>query len=155
MSVSELKKYGLEVMRPEEVDQFLETQQVGVMGIEGGGNPYLLPLSYGYDGEDSLYFTYLLGESSEKEELTQRAETGTFLVYKVDTMFNWESVLLEGEFSRVPASHWSDLQEILANVWRPEIFRTAETSRNVAIYQFEITEANGIKHTGLAPAYQQ
>lgn len=154
MSVSELKKYGLEELREEEVFTFLETQQVGVLGIDGERRPYLLPLSYGYDGEESLYFTYLLGETSEKEELTERAESGTFLVYKVDTLFNWESVLLEGDLSRVPQSQWTDLEEILAGVWRPEIFRTGKTSRNVAIYEFEIAEANGIKHTGLAPGYQ-
>lgn len=154
MSVSELKKYGLEELREEEVYHFLETQEVGVLGLAGGRRPYLLPLSYGYDGGESLYFTYLLGETSEKEELTERAESGTFLVYKVDTLFNWESVLLEGDLSRVPQSQWTNLEEILADVWRPEIFRTAETSRNLAIYEFEIAEANGIKHTGLAPGYQ-
>jgi nitroimidazol reductase NimA-like FMN-containing flavoprotein (pyridoxamine 5'-phosphate oxidase superfamily) len=154
MTTEELKRYGLENMRREEIDAFLETQSLGVLGLPGEHAPYLVPLSFAFDGEDVLYFTYLLGDESKKERLTETRESARFLVYSADTMFNWESVLLEGAFEVVPPSEWGDLTEELEDVWRPEIFKSADTSRNVKIYAFEIIDSSGIKHTGLPSQYK-
>lgn len=154
MTTDELKRYGLEEMREDEIDQFLEVQSIGVLGLPGETQPYLLPLSYGYDGDDSLYFVYVLGGESRKEQLTETAESAQFLVYSADTLFNWESVLLDGTFEKLPPSEWGEIAELLEDTWRPEIFRTANTSRNVKIYRFEVTDASGIKHTGLSPQFQ-
>ena len=102
MTTEELKRYGLENMRREEIDAFLETQSLGVLGLPGERAPYLVPLSFAFDGESTLYFTYLLGDESEKERLTEATERARFLIYSADTLFNWESVLLEGTFDVVP-----------------------------------------------------
>lgn len=149
MTVSELERYGLETMGRAEIDAFLDSQSVGVLGLSADPVPYLLPLSFGYDGE-SLYFTYLLGEESTKEQLTEQTERASFLVYSAETRFNWRSVLIEGEFRKVPPHHWSDLSDVLAGAWRPELFQTASPSRHVQIYALDVTEVDGIKHTGLA-----
>jgi nitroimidazol reductase NimA-like FMN-containing flavoprotein (pyridoxamine 5'-phosphate oxidase superfamily) len=149
MTVSELERYGLETMRRAEIDAFLDSQSVGVLGLSDDPVPYLLPLSYGYDGE-SLYFTYLLGEQSTKEDLTEAAERGSFLVFSAETRFNWRSVLVEGTFRSIPPHHWGDLADTLDGAWRPEVFQTASPSRNVRIYALDVTEVAGIKHTGLA-----
>ena len=154
MTVDELKKYGIEEMRTEEMVRFLETQSTGVLGLPASADPYLLPLSFAFDGESSLFFTYLLGAESRKEMLTEQAETGKFLVYAAETMFNWRSVLLSGRFEAVPPSEWGDLSELFEGVWRPDLFQTANTSRNVTIYKFEITDWSGIKHMGLAPGFE-
>lgn len=154
MTIEDLKPYGLEEMRAEEITQFLDSQSVGVLGLPAEGLPYLLPLSYAFDGESSLYFTYLLGEQSKKEALTAAADRAQFLVYSAETMFNWRSVLLEGTFERRDPSEWSDIADYLDEVWRPEIFKTADTERNVSIYEFGIEEQSGIRHTGLSPEYQ-
>jgi nitroimidazol reductase NimA-like FMN-containing flavoprotein (pyridoxamine 5'-phosphate oxidase superfamily) len=154
MTTEELKRYGLEEMREEEIELFLESQSLGVLGLPDEGSPYLLPLSYAFDGDASLYFTYVLGEQSKKEQLTERTERAQFLIYSADTMFNWESVLLEGTFNKIPPSKWDEIAELLDETWRPEIFTTASTSRHVKIYEFEIADSTGIKHTGLAPQYE-
>lgn len=154
MTISELKPYGVEEMRDEEIDQFLASQSIGVLGLPDDERPYMLPLSYAFDGDSSLYFTYVLGEESTKERLTEEADRVPFLVYTANTMFNWQSVLVEGVFEELPPSKWGELGELLDDVWRPEVFKTSSTSRNVKIYEFEITERTGIKHTGLAPGYE-
>jgi len=149
MTVPELKPYGLETMRREEIDTFLDSQSVGILGLSDGPVPYLLPLTYGYDGE-SLYFTYLLGAESHKEELTEQVDRGSFLVYSAETRFNWRSVFLEGEFRKIPPRRWGDLSDVLDGAWRPELFQTASPSRNVKIYALDVVDVTGIKHTGLA-----
>lgn len=155
MTVDELKPYGLEVMREEEIEQFLDAESTGVLGLPAADAPYLVPLSYGYDGDSSLYFTYVLGEESTKERLTERAPRARFLVYQAESIFSWRSVLMEGEFERVRPSEWGTLADELDDVWRPELFRVSSTSRNVKIYEFRITDRSGIKHTGLADAMEE
>lgn len=154
MTTEELKPYGLEEMREEEITTFLGTQSLGVLGLPAEEAPYLVPLSYAFDGDSSLYFTYVLGEESRKEQLTDAAERARFLVYSADTIFNWESVLLVGTFDTVPPSEWNDIADVLEDVWRPEIFTTASTSRNVKIYELTVEESSGIRHTGLSPQYE-
>lgn len=154
MTTEELQSYGLEEMRDEDIENFLDSQSTGVLGLPGGEVPYLLPLSYGFDGDSSLYFTYLLGEESEKKRRTETAERAPFLVYTAETMFSWRSVLLEGRFERLEPSEWSDVTEHLDGIWRPEIFKTATTERNVSIYEYTIEEWSGIRHTGLSPKYE-
>lgn len=151
MSLSELREYGIEEMGESEIEEFLSARNTGVLGLADGAVPYLIPLSYALDRDLSLYFTYLLGEESRKETLTERADRGRFLVYQAESLFEWRSVLATGRFEEIRPSEWGALAELLGNAWRPEVFRTASTSRNIKVYEFDILELSGIKHTGLAP----
>ncbi|WP_265109959.1 pyridoxamine 5'-phosphate oxidase family protein [Halosolutus halophilus] len=154
MSVDELQDYGLAEMDDGEIRSFLSTQKMGVLGLPEDGGPYLLPLSFGYDGDSRLYFTYLLGSRSRKETMSEAADDASFLVYKVDTMYNWQSVLLSGTISAVHESGWDDLEEILSDVWRPDLFETATLSGEIKVYEFRIDDWTGIKHQGLPPALE-
>lgn len=154
MSVDELQEFGLVEMDENEINGFLSGQKMGVLGLPGEDAPYLLPLSFGYDGDRRLYFTYLLGASSRKAKLSEMAETASFLVHKVDTMYNWESVLLSGTITTVAESEWDDLEEVLTDTWRPELFESATLSGEVAVYEFQIDDRTGIKHQGLPPGLE-
>mgnify|MGYP000326559982 CR=1 FL=1 len=152
MTVEELKRYGLEEMRDDEIDQLLDEQSIGVLGLPAPDRPYILPLSYAFDPEDAaLYFTYVLGEDSRKGRLTEAADSAQFLVYRAETMFNWHSVLLTGTFEKRPPSEWGELGDVLDTAWRPEVFKTSSTSGQTRLYEFEVTDRSGIKHTDLAP----
>ena len=154
MSVDELQEYGLERMNDEQIREFLASQSTGVLGLPAEEVPYMIPMSYAHD-DSSLYFTYLLGPSSNKEALSQRGDRARFLVYSVETMFNWRSVLLAGPLSEVPEEEWSDLEDVLTNAWRPELFKNAGTGGDVKVYELEIQARDGIRHTGLARGFQE
>ena len=154
MSTDELKPYGLDEMDDSEISGFLSSQKVGVLGLPENERPYLLPLSFGYDGDDRLYFTYLLGAGSHKAAATEATEAASFLVYKVDTMYNWESVLLSGSIAEVPESEWDELEAVLSDVWRPSLLEAATNTGEIAVYEFRIDEQAGIKHQGLPPALE-
>lgn len=154
MSIDELEAIGLRRMGEAAIDGFLKTQGVGVLGLPTEGAPYLLPLSFAFDG-DRLLFAYLLGEHSEKERLTERAEQARFLAFDVRATYTWESVLLTGRLSPVPADERAAAAESMENAWRPEVFEEVELSRGVALYEFAIEERSGIKHVGLPPALQR
>jgi nitroimidazol reductase NimA-like FMN-containing flavoprotein (pyridoxamine 5'-phosphate oxidase superfamily) len=155
MSIARLQEYGLEPMDDDAIREFVSSQSTGVLGLPMDGAPYLLPMSFAFDGNSSLYFTYLLGSSSRKETLSERSDHARFLVYSVETMFNWRSVLLTGELTEVPESEWSELEDILTTAWRPELFRTVSTSADVSVYEFPIQSQSGIRHTGLASGFRE
>ncbi|WP_336338405.1 pyridoxamine 5'-phosphate oxidase family protein [Haloarcula brevis] len=155
MTIDQLAEYGLEQMADEEIRAFLADHSTGVLGLPTADIPYLVPLSYGFDDGAALYFTYLLGESSRKADLTEQAGRGRFLVYDIETAFEWQSVMLDGDISRVPEAEWDDITALTQNAWRPNTLQTATTSGGVALYEFEITDLAGIRQTGLAPGFRE
>lgn len=154
MGLEDLEAYGMARMDETEIRQFLSNQRVGVLGLPTDGAPYLVPLSFGFDGDSRLYFAYV-GSESRKGRLSDRAEIASVLVYSADSPFNWESVLLEGGIERVPDDEVDDLVEVLDTAWRPELFERAETGVENAVYRFVIDERVGIKHTGHPPAFER
>lgn len=151
MSLETLQEYGLEEMTEREIKHFLTHQRAGVLGLSTESGPYLLPLSFGFDGDGALYFTYLVGSESQKATLSERNAAATFLVYDVESSFTWRSVLVRGELSPVPEDEWDNIEEILDEAWRPDVLETAQEAADVAVYEFGVTDWSGIKHTGLPP----
>jgi nitroimidazol reductase NimA-like FMN-containing flavoprotein (pyridoxamine 5'-phosphate oxidase superfamily) len=154
MSVEELADLGMVRMDDDEIRGFLASQRTGVLGLPTDDGPHLLPLSFGFDGESTMYFTYVLGKQSRKEDLSDRAESATFLVYDAQSPFTWESVILRGPITEVPEAEYTEAKATLTDAWRPDIFQRAELTRGVKIYGLEITEWSGLKHTGLPPGFE-
>lgn len=154
MSVEELTEYGVERMSDSEIRTFLSNQGMGVLGLPAPAEPYLVPLSFGYDGDSTVYLTYILGTTSRKEDLSERADHASFLVYKADSMFNWESVMLTGTLEELPESQWGELTDALANAWSPDVFADADLSRGIKIFSFDIEDQVGLKHAGLPAGFE-
>jgi len=155
MTVDELDAFGMRRMDDDDIERTLSTQSVGVLGVPTDGAPMLRPLSYWFDGEDALYFVYVLAGESEKRTLTDRADVARFLVYDVEAPFNWRSVLLTGSIEEVSAAEREALEERLDVSWRPELFERAAESETTAIYRFDIDERAGIKQLELPPELRE
>jgi hypothetical protein len=151
MTVETLGEYGVERMADRAIDEFLSSQGVGVLALPGEDLPYLIPLSFGYDGESALYFTYVLGESSGKREATERSDRARFLVYAAESAFVWRSVLLTGTIEPVPEAEWESHAAAMENAWRPDLFESADA--DVELYRFAVTDRTGIRHAGLPPGF--
>ena len=154
MTVENLTAAGMEQMDAEEIGGFLSSQGAGVLGLSDGDVPYLIPMSFGYDGEDCLYFTFVVGEDSKKQSLTHGTDRAAFLVYRAPSPFQWQSVFLTGTLERLPAEKWDDFGGVMDNAWRPEIFEQADAA-DVRVYQFTIQRRDGYKHTGLPPGFER
>jgi nitroimidazol reductase NimA-like FMN-containing flavoprotein (pyridoxamine 5'-phosphate oxidase superfamily) len=151
MTIDELAAHGVERMDEETIRAFLETQGTGVLGLPTERLPYMVPLSYGFDGETNLYFTYVVGDVSQKALLSEETAAASFLVYAADTESMWSSVSLEGTISRVPEREWESLGDALEPLHRPEALREASESEDVQVYRFEIQNQTGIRHAGVPP----
>lgn len=148
MSIADIRESGATSMDDEEVEQFLRDQGVGVLALPARDAPYALPLSFGYDGDSSLYFTYLLfGTESKKEDLSEAAEVARFLVYAAGSMYEWRSVLLTGTLGEVPEEEWDELGAAMENAWYPDLFAASTPMRGIEGYRFEITDRTSIKHS--------
>ncbi|MFB6108296.1 MAG: pyridoxamine 5'-phosphate oxidase family protein [Haloplanus sp.] len=152
MTLDELDAYGMVRMDDDEIRAYLSGQSVGVLGLPTGeGVPLLRPLSFGFDGEDTLYFVYVLGAESRKREVSDWADRASFLVYSADTPFNWRSVLLAGHVEEVPDDDHEVALTATEHAWRPDVFAAAIEGEATALYRFEIEEWTGLKHLGLPP----
>lgn len=154
MTVEGLQEFGLEEMSDEQIENFLANQGVGVLGLPAGEVPYLLPMSFGYDGDSRLYFSYFLEGDSRKRELSERTEAARFLVYSADSPFFWESVALEGTLAEIPESEWDDHEAALENAWHLDLFTEADRTGEVRLYEFRVESRDGYKYTGIPPGLQ-
>ncbi|MDS0223370.1 pyridoxamine 5'-phosphate oxidase family protein [Haloarcula sp. S1AR25-5A] len=153
MTIDELGKYGMSKMSDDEVEGFLSSQSLGVLGLATGGAPYMIPMSYGFDGGSCLYFFFVVGAESRKENLVEQSESASFLVYNAETMFHWQSVILTGTIQKLPEDKRADIEASSDPKWRPELFETASEMEGTHLFQFQIKEWSGIRHVGLPPGF--
>jgi hypothetical protein len=155
MTLDELEAYGMVRMTDEEIDGYLASQHVGVLGLPAEGAPGLRPLSFGYDG-DALYFLYVLGGESEKERLSRAAEAARFLVYSAETPFNWRSVLLTGTLEALEdGEEYEHARSVMEHAWRPDVFARASDAEATAVYRFDVRDRVGLEHLGLPPGFDE
>lgn len=81
----------------EQIDDVLRAQTIGRIGCVHEGRPYVVPITYAYDGE-SVY-----GHSGEGMKLrAMRADPRVcFEVEQIDNMANWRSVVAWGVFEEL------------------------------------------------------
>jgi uncharacterized protein len=84
-------------LKPQQIEQVLKNQLVGRIGCCLNGEPYIVPISYAYDG------TYIYCHSTEgrKTEMMRRNPRICFQVDKMKDMGNWKSVIVQGEFEEL------------------------------------------------------
>jgi nitroimidazol reductase NimA-like FMN-containing flavoprotein (pyridoxamine 5'-phosphate oxidase superfamily) len=140
-----LAESSTDLMSDDQIREFLLEQGVGVLALAGAGVPYVLPMSFGYDGGRTLYFRFLLfGDETRKETLSDRAGRASFTTYSVESKFEWRSVILTGELRAVPDSERDALREATENAWHPNLFSSATPKRGIEGYRLDVDEWTGI-----------
>lgn len=145
MTTEELEPYGMREMDDDDIQQTLANESVGILGLSTDAAPILRPLSYWFDGESALYFVYVLGSESRKVAFSDQVDIARFLVYSIETPFNWQSVLLTGTIEEVPDAEQDALEAEMDVAWKPELFERASGPESTTLYRFEIEEQTGIK----------
>jgi len=134
-------------MTDDEIRSFLTEQGVGVLAVAADDVPYVVPMSFGFDGDETLYFLFLLfGEASRKQTLCDRANRARLLAYSAESMHDWRSVITTGSVERVPEADWSELRTAMENAWHPDLFTAANPMRGVEGYRLQVDDWSGIRH---------
>ncbi len=83
----------------EQIDQVLYQQLFGRMAMISSGKPYVVPVSYAFDGE----YLYFHSRSGRKIEAMRKSPHVCFLVDSIDHLDSWRSVIVNGTFEELTA----------------------------------------------------
>ena len=83
----------------EEIDGLLRSEAVGRIGCYGFGRPYVVPVTYAYDG----IAVYCHSREGLKLRMMRGHPTVCFEVDRVDGISDWRSVIATGRFSELEA----------------------------------------------------
>lgn len=85
------------LLGPRQIDDVLTKQLIGRIGCCNDGVPYVLPISYAFDGKD-LYFH---SREGKKMDMMRRNPQVCFQADHMHTMADWESVIAWGTFEEL------------------------------------------------------
>jgi uncharacterized protein len=84
-------------MSRDEIARLLGRGWYGHLGVARDGHPYVVPLSYAYDGGDLYFFTT---EGTKTEFISANHEV-CFQVEEINNALHWSSVMVLGRAERV------------------------------------------------------
>ncbi|WP_338729677.1 pyridoxamine 5'-phosphate oxidase family protein [Haladaptatus sp. DJG-WS-42] len=136
-------------MQETEIDFFLRSQGYGTLSLAADGDAYGVPVSFGYDG-NHLYFLFLqLGVESRKRVFADTTDTASFLVYQVNSKFDWQSVIVTGRLREVRDDEVAHARDTMAdNAWHPSLFSEADPMGELKGYVLDIEATTGRKGSG-------
>lgn len=81
-----------------EIDAFLAKARVGHLGLARGGDAYVVPLFFRFDGKDTLYFH---SHPGAKDEYIRATKEACFTVTRAAGDDEWRSVELFGAVTKI------------------------------------------------------
>ncbi len=124
-----------------QINNILSSQVVGRLGCTDGKQPYIVPVTFTYDGD------YIYGQTNEgtKLNMLRKNKNVCFEVEVMTDMRNWQSVIVLGKFEELKNKAAEKAREILFG----RVF-TLMTSSTVHTHEHETTseidDSNRVKH---------
>lgn len=128
-----------------EIDEVLTDVGVGVLSMSADGVPYGVPLSFGYDGDDRLYFLFLDASSElRKEALAEECDEASFTTFDINPDGSWRSVIVAGPLDRITHDEWDVAREaMVGNAYKSNLFSDHEIQDNPNVWALETAERSG------------
>lgn len=84
----------------DQINNILASQSLGRLACTNGRQPYIVPVTYRYDGE------YIYGQTNEgmKLDILRKNPNVCFEVDMMTDMRNWQSVLVFGKFEEIKSA---------------------------------------------------
>ncbi len=94
-----------------QMNHFLLSQVIGRIGCTNGREPYIVPVTYVYDGKD------IIGQLKEgmKLDIMRNNPNVCFEVDSVQNMANWRSVIIKGTFEELKEKEAENARNYLFN----------------------------------------
>ncbi|MEA2596983.1 MAG: uncharacterized protein QOF01_3452 [Thermomicrobiales bacterium] len=128
------------VMSHEEVEASLRRHRVGRIGCSANDRPYVVPITYAYDG------TYVYGYSAlgRKIEVMREQPLVCFEVDEIDGDASWRSVIAEGMYEELADDEGRRAAlERLAPGNRQVVPRTTNGAGRSVVFRLRLTERSG------------
>lgn len=107
----------------EEIDQVLHSEAVGRIGCYAFGRPYVVPITYAYDG----VAVYAHSREGLKLRMMRSNPEVCFEVDRMDGLSSWKSVIAIGTFSELKAKEAALAMEILRKRFAPLVASATST----------------------------
>jgi uncharacterized protein len=94
-----------------QIENMLTGQVIGRLACSDGKQPYIIPVTYAYDG------TYIYGQTNEGTKLTimRKNPNVCFEVDVITDMRNWQSVVVNGIFEELSEAEVEKARDVLFN----------------------------------------
>lgn len=127
-------------MTDDEVDDLLGRRETGVIALARDGDPYAIPVSYGYDATSRrIYLRLVSTPESEKRQFLGTSPRARLVVYENDGSV-YRSVVAIGDLEHVPPEELTvDRIEQYGDAKRPLFELWGETKRDLDIELYELT----------------
>jgi uncharacterized protein len=114
-----------------QIGNVLSSQAIGRLACTDGKQPYIVPVTYTYDGE------YIYGQTNEgtKLKMLRKNPNVCFEVERMTDMANWQSVIVFGKFEELKDERAKEAREILFG----RVF-SLMTSSTIHSHEHEVTE---------------
>ena len=117
-------------LNPQQINNILSSQVMGRLACSDNHNPYIVPVTYAFDGE------YIYGQSNEGKKLAilRKNKNVCFEVDQMINMRNWQSVVVYGFFEELKAAAAEKARAILFGRVFPLM-----TSSTIHTHEHEVT----------------
>jgi nitroimidazol reductase NimA-like FMN-containing flavoprotein (pyridoxamine 5'-phosphate oxidase superfamily) len=137
-------------MSRRDVDDLLSSTGWGVLSVAENEEPYSIPVSFGYDGDDVYFGLIRDSPTNTKFDFVGAGATARLLVTDVRARFDWRSVAVTGPLRAIErdSDDWETLMDSLAeNAWFSPSFERAEGVEEVQGWRLVPSEMSGIEVT--------
>jgi len=124
-----------------QINSILSSQAIGRLACTDGKRPYIVPVTYTYDG------SYIYGQTNDgkKLQVLRKNKNVCFEVDRMTDMRNWQSVVAYGSFEELKDKDLEKARELLFNRVFPLM-----TSSTVHSHEHEMTaeldDSNRVKY---------
>ena len=131
----------LGILNKQRIESILSSQVLGRLACCDGSQPYITPVTYTYDGE------YIYGQTNEGKKLSMLRKNPNvcFEVDLLNSMRNWESVIVYGKFEELKDENAAEARNVLLEKVFPLM-----TSSTIHPHEHEVVaeveDSNRIKH---------
>lgn len=130
-----------------EIEEFLASRGLGVLGLARDGTAYTIPIAIAYDaGHHRCILRFVMSEESKKRDFAAATETASLTVYQWDSPGAWRSVVLGGTLEVIDSEDVPQAAAVFSDIGEEaalDVFSRPLEEYDTAWYAFEIDEITG------------
>lgn len=130
------------ILSADEIARILARQRVGRLACAVDDHPYIVPITYAYDGE----FFYGYGAPGRKIEVMRRQPRVCFEVDELDGESEWRSVVADGLFEEITDDDQRRTALRLLNGHGPDsrpVGRSLDAAPRLVLFRIRVTTRSG------------
>ena len=127
-------------LQPDEIDGLLARGRVGRLACSAGDHPYIVPITYAYDGD----YVYSYSGLGRKVEVMRAQPRVCFQVDEIDGPTSWRSVVAEGLYEELTDdARRREALHRLTGDGVEVVGRGPDASRRIVVFRVKLTEKSG------------